>query len=46
MSRDRVDAYAEAGGNSAGRIGLSRRDERRYADALVAAIEKCVPPPT
>jgi N-acetylmuramoyl-L-alanine amidase len=37
--------YDEAGGNSAGRVGLSRRDERRYAAALVAAIEKCVPPP-
>lgn len=37
--------YTEVGGNSAGRIGLSHRDERRYATALVAAIERCVPLP-
>lgn len=37
--------YEEVGGNSAGRVGLSRRDERRYADALVASIERCVPVP-
>jgi N-acetylmuramoyl-L-alanine amidase len=37
--------YNEVGGNSAGRIGLSHRDERRYAAALVAAIERCVPRP-
>jgi N-acetylmuramoyl-L-alanine amidase len=37
--------YAEAGGNSAGRVGLSVRDRHRYADGLVAAIERCVPPP-
>jgi N-acetylmuramoyl-L-alanine amidase len=35
--------YNEAGGNSAGRIGLSRSGERTYAQGLVAAIEKCVP---
>ena len=35
--------YNEAGGNSAGRSGLSRADERTYADGLVAAVERCVP---
>jgi N-acetylmuramoyl-L-alanine amidase len=37
--------YVEAGGNSAGRVGLSRADKHRYADGLVAAIEHCVPVP-
>lgn len=37
--------YNEVGGNSAGRVGLNARDERRYATALVAAIERCVPMP-
>lgn len=35
--------YNEAGGNSAGRSGLSDKDKRRYADGLVASVEKCVP---
>jgi N-acetylmuramoyl-L-alanine amidase len=35
--------YNEAGGNSAGRIGLSAADEQRYADGLIAAVEQCVP---
>lgn len=35
--------YNEAGGNSAGRVGLSRADKRTYARALVAAVEHCVP---
>jgi N-acetylmuramoyl-L-alanine amidase len=35
--------YNEAGGNSAGRIGLSIADQRRYANGLVAAVEACVP---
>jgi N-acetylmuramoyl-L-alanine amidase len=35
--------YNEAGGNSAGRSGLSSADERTYADGLVAAVERCVP---
>ncbi|HZC74250.1 MAG TPA: N-acetylmuramoyl-L-alanine amidase [Jatrophihabitans sp.] len=35
--------YNEAGGNSAGRIGLSRADKHRYAAGLVAAVEACVP---
>jgi hypothetical protein len=37
--------YNEAGGNSAGRIGLSKRDQRAYADSLVAAVERSVPIP-
>jgi N-acetylmuramoyl-L-alanine amidase len=37
--------YDEAGGNSAGRIGLSAGDKRKYANALVAAVERCVPKP-
>jgi hypothetical protein len=36
--------YNEAGGNSAGMYGLNRNDKTTYADALVAAIERCVPP--
>jgi len=35
--------YNEAGGNSAGRVGLSRHDKHRYAAGLVAAVEACVP---
>jgi N-acetylmuramoyl-L-alanine amidase len=35
--------YVEAGGNSAGRVGLSRADKHRYANGLVAAIEHAVP---
>jgi len=35
--------YNEAGGNSAGRVGLSGRDRRRYAAGLVASVERCVP---
>ena len=38
--------YNEAGGNSAGRVGLSRADKRTYATALVTAVEHCVPPPS
>jgi len=37
--------YNEAGGNSAGRVGLNLRDRHRYANGLVAAIERCVPLP-
>ena len=35
--------YNEAGGNSAGRSGLNAQDKARYADGLVASVEKCVP---
>jgi N-acetylmuramoyl-L-alanine amidase len=35
--------YNEAGGNSPGMSGLDTADERRYADGLVAAVERCVP---
>lgn len=35
--------YNEAGGNSAGMVGLSQADEQRYADGLIAAVEACVP---
>jgi N-acetylmuramoyl-L-alanine amidase len=35
--------YNEAGGNSAGMVGLSNADKQRYADGLVAAVEACVP---
>jgi N-acetylmuramoyl-L-alanine amidase len=37
--------YNESGGNSAGRSGLNAADENSYADALVAAVEACIPPP-
>jgi N-acetylmuramoyl-L-alanine amidase len=37
--------YNEAGGNSPGRSGLDGHDEGRYADGLVAAVERCVPLP-
>ena len=35
--------YNEAGGNSAGQVGLSAADEATYAAGLVAAVEACVP---
>jgi N-acetylmuramoyl-L-alanine amidase len=35
--------YNEAGGNSAGMIGLSPADEQRYARSLALAVEACVP---
>jgi N-acetylmuramoyl-L-alanine amidase len=35
--------YNEAGGNSAGMVGLSAADEQRYARALAVAVEACVP---
>ncbi|MFL6163927.1 MAG: N-acetylmuramoyl-L-alanine amidase [Jatrophihabitantaceae bacterium] len=34
--------YNEVGGNSAGRTGLDAADQLSYADALVAAVERCV----
>jgi N-acetylmuramoyl-L-alanine amidase len=37
--------YNESGGNSAGMSGLDTADEQRYANALVASVEHCVPPP-
>ena len=37
--------YNEAGGNSAGMSGLNDIDKRRYANGLVASVERCVPPP-
>jgi N-acetylmuramoyl-L-alanine amidase len=37
--------YNESGGNSAGMSGLDAADEQRYANALVASVEHCVPPP-
>jgi N-acetylmuramoyl-L-alanine amidase len=36
--------YNEAGGNSAGQVGLSQADKQRYADGLVNSILACVPP--
>lgn len=35
--------YNEAGGNSAGRIGLDSADQNTYADAIVAGVERCLP---
>ena len=35
--------YNEAGGNSAGRSGLSPQDRATYARGLVASVEHCVP---
>lgn len=35
--------YNEAGGNSAGTVGLTAADQQRYADGLVASVEACVP---
>jgi N-acetylmuramoyl-L-alanine amidase len=37
--------YNESGGNSAGRSGLNSHDKHVYADALVASVEHCIPPP-
>ena len=37
--------YNESGGNSPGMSGLDQTDKQTYADALVAAVEHCVPPP-
>ena len=37
--------YNEAGGNSAGRAGLSAADESKYADGLIASVEACIPLP-
>lgn len=37
--------YNEAGGNSAGQVGLDSADRATYARGLVAGIEKCVPVP-
>jgi N-acetylmuramoyl-L-alanine amidase len=37
--------YNEAGGNSAGRSGLDASDKRKYANGLVASVERCVPIP-
>jgi N-acetylmuramoyl-L-alanine amidase len=35
--------YNEAGGNSAGMVGLNTTDEHRYAAGLVAGVEACEP---
>lgn len=35
--------YNEAGGNSAGMLGLNLADKQRYANGLIAAVERCVP---
>jgi N-acetylmuramoyl-L-alanine amidase len=35
--------YNEAGGNSPGLSGLNATDKQRYADGLVASIQRCVP---
>ncbi len=35
--------YNEAGGNSPGMSGLDAADQQRYADGLVAAVQRCVP---
>lgn len=35
--------YNEAGGNSVGQVGLNASDKQKYADGLVAAVEKSVP---
>jgi N-acetylmuramoyl-L-alanine amidase len=37
--------YNESGGNSAGQSGLDAADKHTYADALVAGVERCIPPP-
>jgi len=37
--------YNEAGGNSAGRAGLSAADKAKYADGLIASVEACIPLP-
>jgi N-acetylmuramoyl-L-alanine amidase len=38
--------YNEAGGNSPGLSGLSAADTQRYANGLVASVERCVPIPS
>jgi N-acetylmuramoyl-L-alanine amidase len=35
--------YNEAGGNSAGMVGLSPHDKQIYADGLAAGVEACLP---
>jgi N-acetylmuramoyl-L-alanine amidase len=35
--------YNEAGGNSAGMVGLNPTDERKYVDGIVAGVKQCVP---
>ena len=35
--------YNEAGGNSAGMVGLDASDRSTYADAIVAGVEHCLP---
>jgi N-acetylmuramoyl-L-alanine amidase len=35
--------YNEAGGNSAGMVGLSARDKQIYANGLVGGVEACLP---
>jgi N-acetylmuramoyl-L-alanine amidase len=35
--------YNEAGGNSPGQSGLNAADKQRYANGLVASIQRCVP---
>lgn len=37
--------YNEAGGNSAGHVGLTAKDRRSYARSLVAGVEACIPAP-
>jgi hypothetical protein len=37
--------YNEAGGNSAGMVGLNPTDKHSYAAGLVAGVEHCIPPP-
>lgn len=37
--------YNEAGGNSAGMVGLDSADKHKYAAGLVASVEHCIPPP-
>jgi N-acetylmuramoyl-L-alanine amidase len=37
--------YNESGGNSPGRVGLNDADKHTYANALVSAVEHCVPIP-
>jgi N-acetylmuramoyl-L-alanine amidase len=37
--------YNESGGNSAGQVGLDSADRATYAAALVASVERCIPPP-
>jgi N-acetylmuramoyl-L-alanine amidase len=37
--------YNEAGGNSAGMLGLNATDKVKYAAGLVASVERCIPAP-